>query len=128
MTSLIFPIKNVDAVEANEITKQQLTTMFKNISKKTKWNLDDKMLWGYFFTDIKEKKLIENKDKLVGLGYRFVKIYNNDNIWCMHVEKEEIHSVDSLFVRNKQLYKFSKENGIRTYDGMDVGPITNTDK
>ena len=34
----------------------------------------------------------------------------------------EVLTPDSLDHRNKALYQFAKEQGIGSYDGMDVGP------
>jgi Regulator of ribonuclease activity B len=111
------------SAENSEITKDQLTAMFKNMAEKSKWDLTKPMLWGYFFTNETRDALDKNKDRLVKDGYRFVDIYNNGEKWWLHVEKEEVHTVNSLFLRNKDLYKFASDHSISTYDGMDVGPI-----
>jgi hypothetical protein len=39
----------------------------------------------------------------------------------LHVEKIEHHSVDSLMAREEQLREFAHNNGLESYDGMDVG-------
>jgi hypothetical protein len=39
------------------------------------------------------------------------------------VEMIEIHDPDTLNNRNQLLYKFAEEQGIGSYDGMDVGPV-----
>jgi hypothetical protein len=41
----------------------------------------------------------------------------------LHVEKAEVHSVDSLHARNGELMAFAQENQLASYDGMDVGPV-----
>ncbi len=107
------------------ISKVELKTMFKNISKDTSWDMKGKMLWGYFFFDISEEKLKKASKKLQKLDYKVVGIFQTDDqtSYVLHIEKEEIHSVDSLFNRNKELYKFAEDNSIECYDGMDVGPI-----
>ncbi len=35
--------------DSNMITRDQLEAMFENIRAKTPWDIDGKMLWGYFF-------------------------------------------------------------------------------
>jgi hypothetical protein len=104
--------------------REALVAMFDNIAKKTKWDMTKPMLWGYFFTNTTREPLEKCKVLLVGMGYRYVDLHENDKLWWLHVEKEEVHTVDSLFNRSNEFYKFAYENKITSYDGMDVGPIT----
>jgi hypothetical protein len=113
----------------NQIPKSQLQGMFDNIAAETKWNLDGDMLWGYFFTDADRTALERASEKLERQGYRYVDIFQPEDegrplpYFFLHVEKVETHSVDSLYNRNTDLEAFAKENGLDTYDGMDVGPV-----
>ena len=111
------------------ITKESLDEMFANMATDTPWDLTKPMLWGYFFTDLSKEKLERSAPLLVAQGYRLVDIYladkeepNEADLWWLHVEKVEIHTVDSLHNRNIELYRFANEQGIDSYDGMDVGP------
>lgn len=113
-----------------KITPTDLLEMFHNIKITTNWELTKPMLWGYFFTHHEPIKLEAAKGKLLKMGYRFVKIYLADkdreaepDLWWLHVEKEEIHTPESLDKLNHMLTIFAQENGINSYDGMDVGPI-----
>jgi hypothetical protein len=107
--------------------------MFENIRANTSWNMDGPMLWGYFFTDRSAEKLKDVVPKLEAQGYRFVDIFvpdldeGEDEYFFLHVEKEEVHSVDSLHERNQHLYAFAEFNGLDSYDGMDVGPISESE-
>jgi hypothetical protein len=62
-------------------------------------------------------------------GYRYVEVFEAEDedasapYFFLHVEKVEIHNVDSLYRRNTELEAFAKQNGLDTYDGMDVGPV-----
>jgi hypothetical protein len=112
------------------ISKESLDEMFENIAIDTQWDLTKPMLWGYFFTDRSKDKLERSAPLLVAKGYRLVNIYLADkeepseaDLWWLHVEKVEIHTVDSLHNRNIELYRFASEQGIDSYDGMDVGPV-----
>ncbi|PKL32457.1 MAG: ribonuclease E inhibitor RraB [Spirochaetae bacterium HGW-Spirochaetae-10] len=107
------------------IERSKLVDMFAGIRQNTQWAIDGPMLWGYFFVD-------PNRDKLEGLGgllaekgYRVVEIRRDDDepIFWLHVEKVEIHDVDSLEKRNNELYDLAERLGIQSYDGMDVGPV-----
>jgi len=111
------------------IELETLQQMFNNIRAETDWNIDGPMLWGYFFTDKSPEKLEAVISDLEALGYRYVDLYlpdfekGEDEFYFLHVEKEETHSPDSLFERNRQLYAFADQHNLDTYDGMDVGPI-----
>jgi hypothetical protein len=42
----------------------------------------------------------------------------------LHVEKVETHTVDSLDARNGELDALASKHDLQSYDGMDVGPVT----
>ncbi len=112
------------------ISKAELEGMFENISANTDWDLKKPLLWGYFFTDKSKEKLKASSSLLEKEGYRFVGIYQakdeNDKVldyWWLHVEKVEAHTTDSLHERNMHFYKFADQQGLESYDGMDVGPV-----
>ncbi len=107
------------------IEKSQLQEMFDDIREKTKWNIDGNMVWGYFFTGENEAALEAPSKELSKMGYKVVAIYpaDDNSMYWLHVERIETHTVQSLFQRNSELYRFaSKFNEIK-YDGMDVGPV-----
>ncbi|WP_020405123.1 ribonuclease E inhibitor RraB [Hahella ganghwensis] len=109
----------------------QLEDMFSRIRANTDWDMSGEMLWGYFFIHHEPAKLEAVKSVLESQGYRFVDIYLSekedpaepDKYW-LHVEKVEAHTPQSLDRRN-DLYKLAHEQGLDSYDGMDVGPIEN---
>lgn len=114
---------------ANRIPKAQLQQMFDNISANTPWDIHGEMLWGYFFTDSDEARLKSASKLLEQQGYQYVEIFlpaedeADSEYFILHVEKIEKHTVDSLYQRNAELAAFAKDNGLETYDGMDVGPV-----
>jgi len=108
------------------ITREQLEEMFHQIETKTDWDLSEPMLWGYFFSHDEPGRLREAAEQLETSGYRTVDIYYRDaapDPWWLHVEREEIHTLDSLEARNIELEDFAEEFGLSTYDGVDVGPV-----
>ena len=111
------------------ISLEQLEEMFGNIASSTDWNVDGPLVWGYFFTDESEDHLIRIVPLLQAQGYRFVDLFASDPAegveehFFLHVEKTETHSPLTLHERNQQLYAFAKLHRLRSYDGMDVGPI-----
>ena len=113
------------------ITIDDLQAMFDNIARKTKWNMQGDMLWGYFFTDRDQERLQSCASALAEQGYRLVDIYPTDvevegvdqePTIVLHVEKVETHSVESLDARNREFYRLAEKLGLESYDGMDVGP------
>ncbi|MDI1366355.1 MAG: ribonuclease E inhibitor RraB [bacterium] len=105
--------------------------MFTNMRTGAPWNVDAPLLWGYFFTS-QDKSSLETASKaLIGQGYRLVDIHLGDkekrtdpDIWWLHVERVELHTVESLDARNAQFYAFAAKFRRVQYDGMDVGPAS----
>ncbi|MBV1776658.1 ribonuclease E inhibitor RraB [Burkholderiaceae bacterium DAT-1] len=116
-------------------SRQDLEGMFANISQNTAWNMSKDMLWGYFFTNPTSEKLELVAKDLEQKGYRIVDIYLSDkenpsspDLWWLHVERIETHSVDSLLKRNADLAQYAIAHHLGSYDGMDVGPVNGTNK
>lgn len=111
------------------IALETLEGMFADIAARTPWDMSRPMLWGYFFTDPSTARLEAAAGVLEIQGYRFVQVFaaeqdpGEEQYFFLHVEKEEVHSPQSLHQRNGELYAFASAHGLRTYDGMDVGPI-----
>ncbi|MTW12575.1 ribonuclease E inhibitor RraB [Pseudoduganella eburnea] len=111
-------------------TREELKWMYANISKKTKWDMSKDMLWGYFFTNRSRAPLDIAAKDLSLAGYRVVNVHLSDkedsaapDLWWLHVERIETHSIDSLLKRNAELAEFAKAHHLASYDGMDVGPV-----
>lgn len=111
------------------ITREILQQMFDNIADEGRWDMTQPLMWGYFFTHSAKDPLAKVVPLLRERDYEFVDLYQSDkedpadaDLWWLHVQRVEIHSVDSLFARNEQLYEFASAHGLDSYDGMDVGP------
>lgn len=119
-----------EVIPGKTITIDQLEDMFANITEKTPWDMKEPMLWGYFFTNSEPKSLEPIRDQLVSEGYRFVDLYQSDAedqdgppLWWLHLEKEEVHTPQTLDQRNNTFYLLAAKHKINSYDGMDIGPI-----
>jgi len=113
------------------IPKSELIEMFAAIAEQTDWDMTEEMIWGYFFSDDDPQKLEACAERLSEDGYHLVEISEgdeSDDPWTLHVEKVEVHTPDTLDVRNQQLVAFAKEMGISSYEGMDVGPLDGDDE
>jgi hypothetical protein len=111
------------------IERDALVEMFENIADRGEWDMSQPMLWGYFFTNHDPVALREAVPSLQSDHYEFVDIYqsekddpSDDDLWWLHVQRVEVHTVDSLFARNERLSEFASRHKIDSYDGMDVGP------
>lgn len=124
------PITPENEVPGKTITLEYLRDMFAQISENTDWDVSGELLWGYFFTNDEKAGLEPVRDELVEGGYRFVDLYRSEpneqdgsRFWWLHVEKEEIHTPESLDARNDALTRLAIRHRVDSYDGMDVGPI-----
>ncbi|WP_349261232.1 ribonuclease E inhibitor RraB [Povalibacter sp.] len=101
--------------------------MFDSMRRDAPWNIDGPLLWGYFFINQTPEPLRKAGEQLEAIGYRVVDISERSDAaasarWRLHVEKIETHTVESLHVRNQELYALASKMGLNSYDGMDVGP------
>jgi hypothetical protein len=128
VSALLVLVTSLPAIGAS-ISRAQLAEMFGNISSQTKWDLKKPLLWGYFFTNHSREPLETAAKELVSTGYTFIKIYLGDkkqradpDVWWLHVERVEVHTVESLDQRNQELNALAAKFQVDSYDGMDVGP------
>ncbi|WP_348945327.1 ribonuclease E inhibitor RraB [Chitinibacter sp. FCG-7] len=111
------------------ITLAQLEEMFASIRDNTDWDLSAPLLWGYFFTADSDEQLADVIPMLEAQGYAFVDLFipqldaGQDEYFVLHMEKAEVHTTTTLFARNAELAEFAAQHGLRSYDGMDVGPL-----
>jgi hypothetical protein len=120
----------MDSIPNKNITIEQLDEMFNNIADQDQWDLSKPLLWGYFFTDNDTNKLELAMPKIQSMGYKVVGIFqaqkedeNEADLFYLHIEKPEIHNSKSLDKTNDKFYIFAYQNGLDSYDGMDVGPV-----
>ena len=132
--TILLLVLEVSFGQESMISKGQLQDMFDSISESTDWDMSGDMLWGYFFTDSDKSALEQAAPILEEMGYSVKSIYLSDkesedepDLWWLHVEKVEAHSVDSLNATNLVFYEFAEKHGIDSYDGMDVGLVATAD-
>ena len=124
---VIWALRNNSQIKVSDDSsgRQGIAEMFAKMSSEQKWNLEDDMLWGFFFTNPTKDPLVPFSKELEKMGYRVVDIYLDDEQkdWWLHVEKIEIHTVDSLYQREAELRKLAATHNLGSYDGWDVGPV-----
>lgn len=111
------------------IELSQIEEMFESVRAQTDWDIDSDMLWGYFFTDSDTAKLEAVAEELEAMGFRPVSIgpSEDETVYSLHVEREERHTPASLYVLSQRLSEVAERHALRSYDGVDVGPVDPAD-
>jgi len=97
-------------------------------SGKAKFNIDTTCRWSFFFVDPTLSNLEPVAKYLSSIGYEIKGFLEPDNdsdhpVWFLRADRIEQHTVDSLCMRNDELYAVATEFGVEGYVGMDVGEI-----
>ena len=128
--AVLFVLGAADAWSSS-ISRERLQAMFAQMQQQSHWDLNKPLLWGYFFISPTREPLDKAAPPLAAMGYRVVGISPVGKSpspvpdrWRLHVDRVEIHTVDSLDARNHEFNEFARVNGIALYDGMDVGPVS----
>jgi hypothetical protein len=119
-------------------TESQLETIreiFAQAKTEDNWNLDEPMLYSFYFVDESVEKLEKLGLKLEAGGYDFVDIFElgdeetNESTgeYLLHIDKVEIHTPESLAERNVEFQKLADEYEIETYDGWEFGEVGGED-
>ena len=117
--------RHAPPAEDSCIDQERLSKTLKNIRKDTKWQLEGPMLWGFFFLDDDLPRLTKTLDELERDGYRFVELIARKSTrgkFLLHVQRVEALSADALRKRNQAFCELADSMGIRSYEGMEVGP------
>lgn len=115
-------------------TESQLETIseiFAQAKQEDNWNLDEPMLYSYYFVDESVEKLEKLGLKLESEGFDFVDIFElgdeetgeSTGEYLLHIDKVEIHTPESLAERNVRFQQLADEHEIETYDGWEFGEV-----
>lgn len=121
--------KKQNHTQVFDISLPRMQATFEKMKHEAKWDMNQKMFWGYYFLDHDVQKLEKFGKKLEKSGYRIVEIRNTgkDNLFILHAEEHVFHSAESLFKQCHKLAELATENDIEIFDGWDVEKI-NMDK
>lgn len=105
--------------------------IFEEARTEDNWNLDEPMLYTYYWVDTDVDKLEKLGNHLQEQGYDFIDIFElgdeetNESTgeYLLHVDKVEVHTPESLAERNVEFAKLAEEYGIETYDGWEFGEM-----
>jgi hypothetical protein len=110
--------------------------IFAEAKKEDNWNLEEPMLYSYYFVDEDADKLESLGDHLEEQGYDFVGIFElgdeeteeSTGEYLLHIDREEIHTPESLAQRNVEFQKLADEYKIANYDGWEFGEVGDYDE
>jgi hypothetical protein len=116
------------------ITLEALREFFENTRRlrsdgRARFDIDGVCRWSFFFVDTDEAKLVTLGLHLEEQGYEGVGLLRpnpedgHQETLFLRADRVEVHSVDSLHMRNGQLEELAVRFGIAAYDGMDVGAV-----
>ncbi len=109
--------------------------IFEDARREDNWNLDEEMLYSYYFVDTDVDKLEKLGLKLEEDGYDFVDIFElgdeetdkSTGEYLLHIDKVEKQTPESLAQRNVEFQKLADEYDIKTYDGWEFGEVGDYD-
>ena len=105
--------------------------IFETARTEDKWNLDEEMLYSYYFVDESVDKLEKLGLHLEKDGYDFIDVFELGDEeteeptgeFLLHIDKTEIHTPESLAQRNVEFQNLADEYEIETYDGWEFGEV-----
>ena len=95
------------------------------------WNLNEEMLYSFYFVDESVDKLEKLGLKLEADGYDFVDVFElgdeeteqSTGEYLLHIDKTEVHTPESLAQRNVEFAKLAEEYELKTFDGWEFGEV-----
>lgn len=105
--------------------------IFDDAAREDNWDLNEEMLFSYYFVDKNVDKLEKLGLKLEADGYDFVDIFElgdettdaSTGEYLLHIDQVETHTPESLAQRNVEFQKLADEYEIATYDGWEFGEV-----
>jgi len=115
---------------------ETIRKIFAQAKQEDNWNLDEPMLYSFYFVDESVDKLEKLGLKLEADGYDFIDIFElgdeetNESTgeYLLHIDKVETHTPESLAERNVEFQKLADEYEIETYDGWEFGEVGDEDE
>jgi hypothetical protein len=103
--------------------------IFAEAKSEDNWNLDEPMLYSYYFVDKDADKLDSLGAALEEKDYDFIGVYElgdeeTDKAtgeFLLHIDKVEKHTPESLAQRNVEFASLAEDYGISAYDGWEFG-------
>lgn len=105
--------------------------IFETARNEDGWNLDEEMLYSYYFADESVEKLEKLGLELEKQGYDFLDIFElgdeetgeSTGEYLLHIDRVEKHTPQTLAERNVEFQRLADENEISSYDGWEFGEV-----
>jgi regulator of RNase E activity RraB len=105
--------------------------IFAEAKAEDNWNLEEPMLYTYYWVDTNVEKLEKLGNHLQEQGYDFVDVFELGDEdtnkltgeYLLHIDKVEVHTPETLAERNVEFQKLADEYEIETYDGWEFGEL-----
>lgn len=112
-----------------------INEIFATAKKEDNWNMDEEMLYSFYFVDESIEKLEKLGLKLEADGYDFLDIFELGDEetekptgeYLLHIDKVEVHTPESVAQRNVEFQKLADEYEIDSYDGWEFGEVGDYD-
>jgi Regulator of ribonuclease activity B len=107
------------------IDEKLVAGLFREMRRKGAWDLEEPLLWAYYFEAREEEPLLALRSSLEQSGYQFVELMAPERAgdrYVLRVSRVEKHTTESLNTRNRKLCALAKKMKVDAYKGMDVGP------
>ncbi len=108
------------------IQKSDIAEFFENMQSND-IPITEKMLWGFYFTDLDALLLEEVAQTLQKDGFLVYGVYIAEDedgkeldYYCLRIEKEAEYTVDTLFEQSNSFYALEQKYELQSYDGFDV--------
>jgi hypothetical protein len=96
-------------------------SLFERIRATSGFNLEKEATYGYFFTGSDLNALDSVRSALTGRGYQFVSQHEaRRGSFVLQMAKVEVHTVNSLVARNRELFDLAQSIKEVRYDGWDI--------
>lgn len=124
----LFMEKNITFTDT-ESQLEGIREIFELATKEDGWDLENDMLYSFYFADESVEKLEKLGEYLAGKKYDFVDIFElgdeetgeSTGEYLLHIDKLEKHTPESLAERNVEFQKLADEYEIESYDGWEFG-------
>jgi regulator of RNase E activity RraB len=108
-----------------------ITEIFNDAKTEDGWDLNEEMLYSFYFVDESVDKLEKLGLKLEADGYDFVDVFElgdeeteqSTGEYLLHIDKTEVHTPETLAQRNVEFAKLAEEYELKTYDGWEFGEV-----
>lgn len=119
-----------------ETQLEGIREIFDTARREDGWNMDEEMLYSYFFVDTDAEKLETLGLDLEKRGFDFIDIFELGDEetdkptgeYLLQIDKIERHTPETLAERNVEFQELANQYEIDSYDGWEFGETGDDDE